>query len=78
MTERVGPLRARMKGLTFGVYPNLSFLWSNTAFKVSHPRGPGKVEYWSWSVVPADAPEAVRLFAAEVDLPGEVGRLLDE
>ena len=51
------PIRARMKGLTYGVYPNLSFLWSNTAFKVSHPRGPGKVEYWSWSVVPADAPE---------------------
>jgi phenylpropionate dioxygenase-like ring-hydroxylating dioxygenase large terminal subunit len=58
--ERVGPLRARMKGLTYGVYPNLSFLWSNTAFKVSHPRGPGKVEYWSWSVVPADAPDAVK------------------
>ena len=58
--ERVGPLRARMKGLTFGVYPNLSFLWSNTAFKVSHPRGPGKVEYWSWSVVPADAPDSVK------------------
>ena len=58
--ERVGPLRARMKGLTYGVYPNLSFLWSNTAFKVSHPRGPGKVEYWSWSVVPADAPDAIK------------------
>jgi phenylpropionate dioxygenase-like ring-hydroxylating dioxygenase large terminal subunit len=58
--ERVGPLRARMKGLTYGVYPNLSFLWSNTAFKVSHPRGPGKVEYWSWSVVPADAPDALK------------------
>lgn len=58
--ERVGPLRARMKGLTYGVYPNLSFLWSNTAFKVSHPRGPGKVEYWSWSVVPADAPDPIK------------------
>lgn len=58
--ERVGPLRARMKGLTYGVYPNLSFLWSNTAFKVSHPRGPGQVEYWCWSVVPADAPDAVK------------------
>jgi phenylpropionate dioxygenase-like ring-hydroxylating dioxygenase large terminal subunit len=58
--ERVGPVRARMKGLTYGVYPNLSFLWSNTAFKVSHPRGPGKVEYWSWSVVPSDAPDAVK------------------
>lgn len=58
--DRVGPLRARMKGLTYGVYPNLSFLWSNTSFKVSHPRGPGKVEYWSWSVVPADAPDSIK------------------
>lgn len=58
--ERVGDIRARMKGLTYGVYPNLSFLWSNTSFKVSHPRGPGQVEYWSWSAVPADAPDAVK------------------
>lgn len=58
--QRVGPLRARMKGLTYGIYPNLSFLWSNTAFKVSHPRGPGRVEYWSWAVVPADAPDSVK------------------
>ena len=58
--ERVGAIRARMKGLTYGVYPNLSFLWSNTSFKVSHPRGPGKVEYWSWAVVPADAPDSIK------------------
>ncbi len=58
--ERVGDLRARMKGLTYGVYPNLSFLWSNTSFKVSHPRGPGKVEYWSWAAVPADAPDHIK------------------
>lgn len=59
-TARVGDIRARMKGLTYGIYPNLSFLWSNTSFKVSHPRGPGKVEYWSWAVVPADAPEHIK------------------
>ena len=59
-SERVGDLRSRMKGLTYGVYPNLSFLWSNTSFKVSHPRGPGKVEYWSWAVVPADAPDNIK------------------
>ena len=58
--QRVGDLRARMKGLTYGIYPNLSFLWSNTSFKVSHPRGPGKVEYWSWAVVPANAPDAIK------------------
>lgn len=59
-SEKVGPLRAQMKGLTYGVYPNLSFLWSNTSFKVSHPRGPGKVEYWSWAAVPADAPASIK------------------
>jgi phenylpropionate dioxygenase-like ring-hydroxylating dioxygenase large terminal subunit len=59
-SERVGDIRARMKGLTYGIYPKLSFLWSNTSFKVSHPRGPGKVEYWSWSVVPADAPDSIK------------------
>ncbi len=58
--ERVGAIRSRMKGLTFGVYPNLSFLWSNTSFKVSHPRGPGQVEYWSWAAVPADAPDNIK------------------
>jgi phenylpropionate dioxygenase-like ring-hydroxylating dioxygenase large terminal subunit len=58
--ERVGDIRARMKGLTYGIYPNLSFLWSNTSFKVSHPRGPGRVEYWSWAVVPADAPDSLK------------------
>lgn len=58
--ERVGDLRARMKGLTYGVYPNFSFLWSNASFKVSHPRGPGKVEYWSWCPVPVDAPDSVK------------------
>lgn len=58
--ERVGDIRSRMKGLTYGVYPNLSFLWSNASFKVAHPRGPGKVEYWSWSVVPANAPDDIK------------------
>jgi phenylpropionate dioxygenase-like ring-hydroxylating dioxygenase large terminal subunit len=59
-SERVGDIRSRMKGLTYGIYPNLSFLWSNTSFKVSHPRGPGKVEYWSWAAVPADAPDSIK------------------
>ncbi len=57
---RLGPVRARIKGLTYGVYPNLSFLWANATLRVSHPRGPGAVEYWSWWVVPKDAPAGVR------------------
>jgi phenylpropionate dioxygenase-like ring-hydroxylating dioxygenase large terminal subunit len=58
--ERIGAVGARIKGLTYGVYPNLSFLWSNGTLRVSHPRGPGKVEYWSWWVVPVDAPDEVK------------------
>jgi hypothetical protein len=27
---------------------------------VSHPRGPNSVEYWSWWVVDADAPEHIK------------------
>lgn len=58
--ERIGDASARIKGLTFGVYPNFSFLWANGTIRVSHPKGPGKVEYWSWWVVPKDAPDAVK------------------
>ncbi len=63
--EVLGELRARIKGLTYGVYPNLSFLWQNATLRVSHPRAPGQVEYWSWSVVPTDAPPSVRRFTRE-------------
>lgn len=58
--ERLNPVQARIKGLTYGVYPNLSLLWSNSTLRVSHPRGPGQVEYWSWWLVPADAPAEIK------------------
>ena len=58
--QRIGATGARIKGLTYGVYPNFSFLWSNSTIRVSHPRGPGKVEYWSWWVVPRDAPDHIK------------------
>ncbi|MBV6418151.1 MAG: Benzene 1,2-dioxygenase subunit alpha [Steroidobacteraceae bacterium] len=60
LAGRLGPVHARIKGLTFGVYPNFSFLWANSVIRVSHPRAPGQVDYWSWWVVPADAPPAVK------------------
>lgn len=59
-SERLSSVQSRIKGLTYGVYPNLSLLWSNSTLRVSHPRGPGEVEYWSWWVVPADAPVEVK------------------
>lgn len=60
VADRLGPVQARIKGLTFGVYPNFSLLWHNSVIRVSHPRAPGEVEYWSWWVVPKDAPAAVK------------------
>lgn len=58
-SERIG-IGARVKGLTCGVYPNFNFLWSNAAIRVSHPSGPGLVEYWTWWVVPTQAPERIK------------------
>ena len=49
-----------MKGLTYGIYPNPPF-WSNASFQAFSSEGAGRVEYWSWAVVPADAPAAVKL-----------------
>jgi 3-phenylpropionate/trans-cinnamate dioxygenase subunit alpha len=59
-TQRIGPVGARIKGLTYGIFPNFSLLWSNSTIRVSHPRGPNKVEYWSWWVVPKDAPDDIK------------------
>ncbi|MBJ22093.1 MAG: Rieske 2Fe-2S domain-containing protein [bacterium] len=58
-SERIG-VGGRIKGLTYGVFPNFNFLWSNSAIRVSHPRSPGQVEYWSWWVVPSSAPDSIK------------------
>lgn len=58
--ERLGKIRARIKGLTYGVYPNFSFLWGNNTLRISHPRGPGSIEYWSWWVVEKSAPDFIK------------------
>jgi phenylpropionate dioxygenase-like ring-hydroxylating dioxygenase large terminal subunit len=57
---RMGPLRSRIKGLVCGIYPNFNFVWSNHSIRVSHPRGPGQTELWSWWIVPKDAPDMVK------------------
>jgi nitrite reductase/ring-hydroxylating ferredoxin subunit len=59
--QRLSPLHARIKGLSLGVYPNLSLLWGNFTLRVGHPRGAGKTEYWSWLVLPKEAPPEVRM-----------------
>jgi len=77
--QRIGKQGANIKGLTFGVYPNFSFLWSNSTIRVSHPKGPGEVEYWSWWVVPADAPDDIKqLLRTNYNLLFGPGGMLEE
>jgi len=78
--KRLGDTAARVKGLTYGVYPNLSFLYANSNLRVSHPRGPGKVEYWSWWLVPKAAPDEVKTLLRNnyINLFGPGGMLEQE
>ena len=56
IAERFSPVHARIKSSGIAIYPNFSTQWLQHTIKVTLPRGPNKVEYWSWVVVPADAP----------------------
>jgi len=58
--ERLGKVRGRIKALTYGVYPNFSFLWGNNTIRIAHPRGPGLIDYWSWWVVEKNAPDHIK------------------
>ena len=58
--SRLGSVRSRLRPLCFSVYPNFSFLWPNSTVRISHPRGPGEVEYWSWWVIEKDAPDSIK------------------
>ncbi len=60
VAEQLGALRARLRPLCYSIYPNFSFLWPNATLRISHPRGPDQVEYWSWWVVQKDAPQSIK------------------
>ena len=60
VAARLGEVRSRLRPLTYSVYPNFSFLWGNNTLRVSHPRGPNAIEYWSWWVVDAGAPDHIK------------------
>lgn len=59
--ERLSPVQERIKGMSLGVYPNFSVLVGSSTIRVTHPRGPGEIEVWSWWITPADAPDEVKL-----------------
>ncbi len=60
VADRLTPLQARIKGMALGVYPNLSLLWGQSTLRVSHPRAPGQIEYWSWWLSPVEAPDHIK------------------
>lgn len=58
--ERLDAARAQMEGHNT-VFPNFSFLTPECpTVRVWHPRGPGAMEVWSWTYVPADAPAEIK------------------
>lgn len=56
---RLGPVRSRLTPIAATVFPNFSVVPTNFTIRVSHPRGPGVTELWSWCYVPADATDEV-------------------
>ena len=60
VAERLSPIQSRIKGMAQGIYPNLSVLWGQNTLRVSHPRAPGLIEYWSWLLTPIEAPDYIK------------------
>jgi ethylbenzene dioxygenase subunit alpha len=60
--SRLGPERARMIGAVSSVtvFPNLSFLPGTNTFRVWQPKGPDRIEIWSWALMNRSAPEQVK------------------
>jgi nitrite reductase/ring-hydroxylating ferredoxin subunit len=59
--RRLGRTRARAVMPVHGtVFPSFSFLGGTRTIRVWHPRGPEKIECWSWCLVDRDAPAEVK------------------
>ena len=66
VVERLGERFNQLNPIVGTVFPNFSFLRaSSRVFRVWQPKGPGKIEIWSWVFVdkaaPAEVKEALRL-----------------
>ncbi len=60
MEQRLGPTRARLGSSAGTIFPNFSTLWGTSTIRVWHPRGPDKMEIWSWCIVDKNAPPEVK------------------
>lgn len=65
---RLGPLAQTLNPIVGTIFPNFSIVrGSSRSFRVWHPKGPDRIEIWSWAFADRAAPpeikEAVRLSA---------------
>ncbi|WP_280192063.1 aromatic ring-hydroxylating oxygenase subunit alpha [Delftia sp. PS-11] len=62
VAQRLGQLRSRMIGAisSASVFPNMSFLPGQNTFRVWQPRGPGRIELHTWTIVNRSAPEHIK------------------
>jgi ethylbenzene dioxygenase alpha subunit len=62
VARRLGEFRSKMIGSISSVslFPNLSFLPGQNTFRVWHPRGPGKIELHTWTIVNRSAPQDIK------------------
>ena len=59
--QRLGQVRARQISPSAGtVFPNLSVHWLTRTIRVWQPRGPDKMEIWSWAIVDRAADPATK------------------
>ena len=62
VAERLGHARSMMIGSISSatIFPNISFLPGQNTFRVWQPRGPGKIELYTWTIVNKSAPEEIK------------------
>ena len=61
VNKRLGPRLPLVNPIVGTVFPNFSILRSNTrSFRLWQPKGPDKIEIWSWLFADRDAPPEVK------------------
>ena len=61
VVARLGPRAKELNPIVGTVFPNFSIVrGSSTSFRVWHPKGPDKIEIWSWAFADRAAPPAVK------------------
>ncbi|MGE0733451.1 MAG: aromatic ring-hydroxylating dioxygenase subunit alpha [Alphaproteobacteria bacterium] len=59
--QRLGRARTHLFSPTGGtIFPNLSVHWLTCTLRLWLPRGPNKMEVWSWAIVDKAAPPAIK------------------